>query len=144
MYVVSASRSESLDVDLVGPAALLDREFHDRGRRVWALLLFVFAAYAIFASAEPFAESLVHIGRNREVDEFLLVQWVAPLASESPEFLIAILFVVFDVETMFLFPWAVVLADMGLFGYIEMFVFIVLLLVGFIYAWVKGALEWES
>ncbi len=59
-------------------------------------------------------------------------------------FVIAILFVVFDVETMFLFPWAVVLADMGLFGYIEMFVFILLLLVGFIYAWVKGALEWES
>ena len=59
-------------------------------------------------------------------------------------FVIAILFVVFDVETMFLFPWAVVLSDMGLFGYIEMFVFIALLLVGFIYAWVKGALEWES
>lgn len=59
-------------------------------------------------------------------------------------FVIAILFVVFDVETMFLFPWAVVLSDMGLFGYIEMFVFIMLLLVGFIYAWVKGALEWES
>jgi len=59
-------------------------------------------------------------------------------------FVIAILFVVFDVETMFLFPWAVVLSDLGLFGYLEMFVFIALLLVGFIYAWVKGALEWES
>ena len=59
-------------------------------------------------------------------------------------FVIAILFVVFDVETMFLFPWAVILADLGLFGYIEMFVFIVLLLVGFVYAWVKGALEWEA
>lgn len=59
-------------------------------------------------------------------------------------FVIAILFVVFDVETMFLFPWAVVLADLGLFGYIEMFVFIVLLLVGFAYAWAKGALEWVS
>jgi cation:H+ antiporter len=94
LYVVSASRGESPEVDLVGPPALLDREFQDRGRRVWAFLLFVFAAYAIFASAEPFAESLVHIGRNREVDEFLLVQWVAPLASESPEFLIAILFAV--------------------------------------------------
>lgn len=58
-------------------------------------------------------------------------------------FVIAILFVVFDVETMFLFPWAVVLADLGLFGYIEMFIFIAMLLVGFIYAWIKGALEWE-
>ena len=59
-------------------------------------------------------------------------------------FVIAILFVIFDVETMFLFPWAVVLQDMGLFGYIEMFVFIFLLLVGFAYAWIKGALEWLS
>jgi NADH-quinone oxidoreductase subunit A len=52
--------------------------------------------------------------------------------------------VVFDVETMFLFPWAVVLEEIGLFGYIEMFVFIFLLLVGFVYAWAKGALDWES
>ena len=76
----------------MGPAALIDREFGDTGRRLWALGLFVFAAYAIFISAEPFAESLVEIGRGRAIDEFLLVQWVAPLASESPEFLIAILF----------------------------------------------------
>jgi cation:H+ antiporter len=94
LYVVRASRGESPEVELVGPPALLDREFHDRGRRVWSFVLFVFAAYAIFVSAEPFAESLVHVGRNRDVDEFLLVQWVAPLASESPEFLIAILFAV--------------------------------------------------
>ncbi len=59
-------------------------------------------------------------------------------------FVIAILFVVFDVEAMFLFPWAVVLKEIGLVGYIEMFVFIVLLLVGFAYAWLKGALEWEA
>ncbi len=59
-------------------------------------------------------------------------------------FVIAILFVVFDVEAMFLFPWAVVLKEIGLVGYIEMVVFIVLLLVGFAYAWIKGALEWEA
>ena len=59
-------------------------------------------------------------------------------------FVIAILFVVFDVETMFLFPWAVVLQDIGMFGYIEMFVFIFLLLVGLVYAWGKGALDWVS
>ncbi len=58
-------------------------------------------------------------------------------------FVIAILFIIFDVETLFLFPWAVILGDIGLFGYIEMFIFIFLLLIGFIYAWVKGALEWE-
>ncbi len=59
-------------------------------------------------------------------------------------FIVAILFIVFEVETLYLFPWAVVLQQIGMFGYIEMFVFIFLLLVGFIYAWAKGALEWES
>jgi len=91
-YAADAMRSESHDVELVGPAALIDREFGHAGRRFWAIGMFAFAAYAIFISAEPFAESLVEIGRGRSIDEFLLVQWVAPLASESPEFLIAILF----------------------------------------------------
>jgi len=59
-------------------------------------------------------------------------------------FVIGILFIIFDVETLFLFPWAVVLKSIGLFGYIEMLVFLFVLLVGFIYAWAKGALEWES
>jgi NADH-quinone oxidoreductase subunit A len=59
-------------------------------------------------------------------------------------FIVAILFIVFEVETLFLFPWAVVLQRLGMFGYIEMFIFIFLLLVGFIYAWAKGALEWEN
>jgi len=92
LYTRAAMKGESHEVELVGPAALIDHEFGDTGRRIWALGLFVFAAYAIFISAEPFAESLVEIGRGRAIDEFLLVQWVAPLASESPEFLIAILF----------------------------------------------------
>ena len=92
LYTSAAMKGESHEVELVGPAALIDREFRDTGRRIWALGLFVLAAYAIFIAAEPFAESLVEIGRGRAIDEFLLVQWVAPLASESPEFLIAILF----------------------------------------------------
>jgi cation:H+ antiporter len=91
-YVVAASRGESEEVELVGPAAWLDARLSERGRRACAAGLLVFAASAIFLSAEPFAEGLVHIGRNYAVDEFLLVQWVAPLASESPEFTIAILF----------------------------------------------------
>lgn len=59
-------------------------------------------------------------------------------------FIVGILFIIFDVETLYLFPWAVVLQRIGLVGYIEMLIFIFLLLVGFIYAWVKGALEWET
>ena len=57
-------------------------------------------------------------------------------------FIIAILFIVFDVETLFLFPWAVVLRSIGLFGFVEMFIFIAILVIGLIYAWKKGALEW--
>lgn len=59
-------------------------------------------------------------------------------------FIVAILFIIFDVETLFLFPWAVILADktLSLFVFVEMVVFIVILAVGLIYAWVKGALDW--
>ena len=56
-------------------------------------------------------------------------------------FLIAVLFVVFDVETIFLFPWAVMFDQLGLFGLIEMLVFLVILVVGYVYAWRRGALH---
>lgn len=57
-------------------------------------------------------------------------------------YLVAMLFVIFDVETVFMFPWAVILEQLGLFGLIEMLVFLFILVVGFAYAWKKGALEW--
>ncbi len=58
-------------------------------------------------------------------------------------YLIAVLFILFDVETIFFLPWAVVFKKLGLFGLVEMFIFIGILVVGYIYAWKKGALEWE-
>jgi NADH-quinone oxidoreductase subunit A len=58
-------------------------------------------------------------------------------------YLIAVLFILFDIEIIFLIPWAVVLRELKVFGLIEMVVFIVILLVGYVYAWKKGALEWE-
>jgi NADH-quinone oxidoreductase subunit A len=58
-------------------------------------------------------------------------------------YLVAILFVIFDIETAFMFPWAVVLDSIGLFGLIEMLLFLFILVVGYIYAWNKGALQWE-
>ncbi len=91
-YAFSAAHGSYEEVELVGPAALFDIQFADLGRRLWALGLLLFAGYAIFISAEPFADSLVAVGRSRAIDEFVLVQWVAPLASESPEFVIAIIF----------------------------------------------------
>jgi NADH-quinone oxidoreductase subunit A len=57
-------------------------------------------------------------------------------------YLVAMLFVIFDVETVFLFPWAVITDQLALFGLIEMFVFICILVVGYVYAWRDGALEW--
>ena len=58
-------------------------------------------------------------------------------------YLVAILFILFDLEIAFLFPWAVVLKEIGAFGFWAMMVFLAVLVVGFIYEWAKGALEWE-
>jgi NADH-quinone oxidoreductase subunit A len=58
-------------------------------------------------------------------------------------YLVAILFIIFDLEIAFLFPWAVALDEIGLFGLLAMALFLTILVVGFIYEWKKGALEWE-
>jgi NADH-quinone oxidoreductase subunit A len=58
-------------------------------------------------------------------------------------YLVAILFIIFDLEIAFLFPWAIVLEEIGLFGFLAMMLFLGILVVGFIYEWMKGALEWE-
>jgi len=58
-------------------------------------------------------------------------------------YLVAILFILFDLEIAFLFPWAVVLGDLGMAGFVAMSVFLGILVIGFVYEWKKGALEWE-
>lgn len=58
-------------------------------------------------------------------------------------YLVAILFIIFDLEVAFLFPWAVAFGDIGLFGFWSMVIFLGILTVGFVYEWRKGALEWE-
>ena len=58
-------------------------------------------------------------------------------------YLVAILFILFDLEIAFLFPWAVVLQDIGFEGFVAMMIFLLILIVGFVYEWKKGALEWE-
>src|SRR3989475_8617816 len=57
-------------------------------------------------------------------------------------YLVAMLFVIFDVETVFMFPWAVIMGRLAIFGLVEMIVFLAILLVGYFYAWREGALEW--
>jgi NADH-quinone oxidoreductase subunit A len=58
-------------------------------------------------------------------------------------YLVAILFIIFDLEIAFLFPWAIVLDHVGVFGFVAMGIFVGILLIGFLYEWKKGALEWE-
>ena len=57
-------------------------------------------------------------------------------------YLVAMLFVIFDVETVFMFPWAVIVDELALFGLIEMIIFLAILVTGYAYAWKKGALDW--
>jgi cation:H+ antiporter len=87
-YVVRVSREERTEPELIGVAAAIG-QLSPRPRRVLVGVLFLSAAAMVVASAEPFAEALVHGGRQLGIDEFLLVQWLAPLASESPELLVA-------------------------------------------------------
>ena len=58
-------------------------------------------------------------------------------------YLVAILFIIFDLEVAFLFPWAITLGKIGIFGFCSMMIFLLILTIGFIYEWKKGALEWE-
>jgi len=59
-------------------------------------------------------------------------------------YLFALLFILFDVEIIFMFPWAVDFKILGMFGFVEMILFVIVLTIGFVYAWKKGALEWHS
>jgi cation:H+ antiporter len=87
-YMYFVSRAPSAEPELVGPAHTIGT-LPAVPRRAIIALLFLYAAGVVFASAEPFANGLVDLGRERGINEFLLVQWLAPLASEAPEFIIA-------------------------------------------------------
>jgi cation:H+ antiporter len=89
-YAVFAARQDTVEPDLIGPAAVIGA-LPSTARRWSIVALFGFAGLTIGLSAEPFAEGLVHTGAKLGIDEFLLVQWLAPLASEAPEFLVAAL-----------------------------------------------------
>ena len=92
MYILHAMREEHEEPELVGPPRAI-AALPVRTRRIVTVGIFVFAAGMILASAEPFASGLVATGHRFHISQFLLVQWLAPLASEAPEMIIAILFV---------------------------------------------------
>jgi NADH-quinone oxidoreductase subunit A len=91
-----------------------------------------------FRLSHPYREKLIAYESGNEPTE-------APRMRFSIKFyLIAILFVVFDVEAIYLYPWAIVYDRLGLFALVEMMIFIVLLLIGYMYAWKKEVLQWEK
>jgi NADH-quinone oxidoreductase subunit A len=111
-------------------------------------ILILMLAGAAFAVGSLLVGSLVRPSRPYHAK-------LTPYESGSPTFsdarakfpmryyIIAMLFVIFDIETVFLYPWAIVFNQLGLFGLVEMLLFIAILLVGYFYAWKKGALEWD-
>lgn len=96
LYVKTSAADDDAEHDvaaLVGPPRIMVT-WPRRRRRTWIVVLFVWAAGAILASAEAFAESLIHAGHRLHVDDVLLIKWLAPLASEAPEFVVVILLTV--------------------------------------------------
>jgi cation:H+ antiporter len=90
-YIRAASRAAHVEPELEGPTLMI-ASCGIFSRRLCTILMFLLAGFTIFISAEPFAEGLLATGRTFGIEEFILVQWLAPLASESPEFIVAILF----------------------------------------------------
>jgi len=90
-YLFKLTRGEVEEPELVGTAAALGA-LSDRARRITVCAMFIFAAAVIVTCAKPFADNLIDAGTQLGIDRFLLVQWLAPLASEAPEFIIATIF----------------------------------------------------
>lgn len=113
----------------------------------WAIIGIMLPVVAIMGSSLLMVGRLVRPSRPNAVKDLPYESGVPdvspPRARYTPRFyVVAMLFVVFDIEAIFLFPWAVAFDAMGLYGYIQGVIFISLLLIGLAYEWKKGALEW--
>ena len=116
--------------------------------KYFPILLFIFVGLAV--GVVPLSALGALLGPHRPDSEKLSPYECGFEAFEDARmkfdvryYLVAILFILFDLEIAFLFPWAVVLQEIGLFGFVPMMIFLAILVVGFIYEWKKGALEWE-
>ena len=110
------------------------------------ILLFVLVAIG-FAIVMTMVSRLVHPTKYNKVKFEPYECGIEPATDARDRYsvryyLVAMLFVIFDVETVFMFPWAVIMDELALFGLIEMLVFLFILVVGYAYAWRKGALDW--
>lgn len=112
------------------------------------LLLVTFGAFSLTVFASRFVSR--KLARLDTEKLKLTIYECGPEVTKQPNaisaqfYLFALLFILFDVEIIFMFPWAIDFKVLGWFGFAEMILFIVLLAIGFIYAWKKGALEWHS
>jgi NADH-quinone oxidoreductase subunit A len=115
-----------------------------------AFFLLVFAAvvfYAMVAMARAVSRRMARLDTEKLK---LTLYECGPEVTKQPNkissqfYLFALLFILFDVEIIFMFPWAIDFKVLGWFGFTEMILFIALLAIGFVYAWKKGALEWHS
>jgi len=91
LYIIRASRAHVIEPELAGPSELI-ASIRVPLRRLATILLFAVSGLTIYIAAKPFAEGLLSSGRRFGIEEFILVQWLAPLASESPEFIVAVIF----------------------------------------------------
>ena len=94
---------------------------------------------------------LSHVFGQRTKNRVKLAPYECGMTTSGPTrrimtiryYIVAMLFLVFDIEIVFLYPWAVITKRLGLFGFVEMLVFVFILFIGYVYVWKKGALEWE-
>ena len=102
-----------------------------------------FAAFALVVSVV-----IGRVGKRNAIKDSAYECGMLPLGEAQPRFsvkfyLVGMLFILFDIEAIFLYPWAVVYRELKMFAFVEMLVFVVLILCGFFYIWKKGALDWS-
>lgn len=113
------------------------------------LPILIFIGIAVGLSAVIVMASLVLARQNPDTEKLSAYECGFPAFEDARIkfdvrfYLVAILFIIFDLEVAFLFPWAVALGDVGTLGFFSMVVFLAVLTIGFVYEWKKGALEWE-
>lgn len=116
--------------------------------REYAPLLLMISLAVVSAVAMIALSHLLQPRRPTDVKGMPYESGMTPLGGTRDRFsvkfyLVAMLFIVFDIEVVFMIPWAVAFRELGLFGLVEMLIFVMILLVAFVYVWKRGALEWE-